>query len=193
MSKVTDSADIEALRAQVVRLTGEVERLTLRAEQAEALAAHDSLTGILNRRGFIDQVVRTMAYSRRHQVAAVLIYLDMDGFKQINDQLGHAAGDAALICVAQVLMANVRGSDAVGRIGGDEFALVLLNAGFEQGLAKAEQMQAHLDRAGFAFEGQAARLGGSFGVRMLDDQKDAEQWLAEADAAMWENKRRRRG
>jgi len=176
-----------------VRLTGEVERLTLRAEQAEALAAHDSLTGILNRRGFIDQVVRTMAYSRRHQVAAVLIYLDMDGFKQINDQLGHAAGDAALICVAQVLMANVRGSDAVGRIGGDEFALVLLNAGFEQGLAKAEQMQAHLDRAGFAFEGQAARLGGSFGVRMLDDQKDAEQWLAEADAAMWENKRRRRG
>lgn len=193
MSKVTDSADIEALRAQVVRLTGEVERLTLRAEQAEALAAHDSLTGILNRRGFIDQVVRTMAYSRRHQVAAVLIYLDMDGFKQINDQLGHAAGDAALTCVAQVLMANVRGSDAVGRIGGDEFALVLLNAGFEQGLAKAEQMQAHLDRAGFAFEGQAARLGGSFGVRMLDDQKDAEQWLAEADAAMWENKRRRRG
>lgn len=191
MTEPSQGGELERLKAQIVHLTQEVESLTLRAERAEALAAHDVLTPALNRRGFMDQVTRTMGYGRRHQVPAVLIYLDMDGFKAINDQLGHAAGDAALIRVAEILLANVRGSDAVGRLGGDEFGLVLLNADLDQGEAKAARMMARLSGEGFEFAGMGAQLRASYGVRLLEDQKDAEQWLAEADAAMWQRKRPR--
>lgn len=192
MPESNASCELDALQAEIVRLNKRIASLIRRAEVAEALAAHDVLTPVLNRRGFMDQLARTMAYSGRHQVPAVLIYLDMDGFKAINDHMGHAAGDAALIHVAELLLANVRGSDAVGRLGGDEFGIVLLNADLEAGQMKAEQMMARLGQAVFAYEGQAVVLGGSFGVRALEAHKDAEHWLAEADAAMWQTKRLRR-
>ena len=122
------TADID-LHAEIERLRTEVAALIVRAETAEALADHDVLTRALNRRGFMTVLNRSMAYCRRHEVEAALLYLDMDGFKGVNDGLGHAAGDAALMAVADLLLANVRESDAVGRLGGDEFALLLMNAG----------------------------------------------------------------
>lgn len=192
MIEVTDSTDIAALKAEVERLRQVVQDLTQRVAHAESLADHDVLTPVLNRRGFMGQVRRAMAYARRHGIATTLVYLDMDGFKRINDDLGHAAGDAALIRVAQILLGNVRGSDAVGRLGGDEFALVLLNAGQAEGEAKAEQMLARLRAEPFAYEGQGALLTGSFGVSQLLDHQDADQWLADADAAMWRSKRQGR-
>ena len=124
---MTDVAEPTAeidLHAEIERLRAEVAVLTARAETAEALADHDVLTPALNRRGFMSVLSRSMAYCRRHEVEAALLYLDMDGFKGVNDGLGHAAGDAALMAVADLLLANVRESDAVGRLGGDEFALL---------------------------------------------------------------------
>lgn len=179
----------EALVDEVNRLRAQVRALTERAERAEALADHDVLTPVLNRRGFMAMVSRIMAYCRRHQVPAALIYLDLDGFKRINDDLGHAAGDAALIGVAERLLASVRESDAVGRLGGDEFAVLLVNAGFEEGQAKARQLAHLLETHPFAWNGRSAPLRGSFGVSVLDDQADPELWLAQADAAMWLRKK----
>jgi diguanylate cyclase (GGDEF)-like protein len=121
----------------------------------------------------------------------VLLYLDLDGFKGVNDQLGHAAGDAALVRVAELMLANLRESDAVGRLGGDEFALLMLNAGLEEGRAKAGQLAATLSEEPFVWEGRSAELGGSFGVRAWDGHNDPEVWLAEADAAMWVRKKGR--
>ncbi|MBU1346367.1 MAG: GGDEF domain-containing protein [Alphaproteobacteria bacterium] len=175
---------------EIARLRAEVEALRARAEAAEAAAEHDVLTPVLNRRGFVAAMTRTMAYCTRFKVPAVLLYLDLDGFKRVNDTLGHAAGDAALVRVAELLLENVRATDAVGRLGGDEFGLLLLNAGPDEGREKAAGLKAALEGADFRYDGQPAALGGSFGVRAFTGQ-DAETWLAEADAAMWVRKRGR--
>ncbi|MBW6608163.1 GGDEF domain-containing protein, partial [Salmonella enterica subsp. enterica serovar Weltevreden] len=92
---------------------------------------------------------------------AVLLYLDMDGFKSVNDTLGHAAGDAALIAVAKLFLRTLRESDSVGRLGGDEFGLLMLHAGLEEGRAKARQLDAALKEEGFVWDGQKTELGGS--------------------------------
>ena len=179
------------LNAEIERLRAEVETLRLRAEAAEAAADHDVLTPALNRRGFVAALNRSMAWCTRYEAPAVLLYLDLDGFKGVNDRLGHAAGDAALVHVAELLMANVRESDAVGRLGGDEFGLLMQNAGLAEGRAKAKTLAATLETDGFVWSGAKTELGGSFGVRVWAQQADAEIWLAEADAAMWVRKRSR--
>ncbi len=179
------------LHAEIERLRAEVAALTARAETAEALADHDVLTRALNRRGFMTVLNRSMAFCRRHDVQAVLLYLDLDGFKGVNDRLGHAAGDAALMRVADLLLENVRESDAVGRLGGDEFALLLLHAGVEEGRDKARRLAETLEADGFQWQGERAALGGSFGVRPYAGQTDPEVWLSEADAAMWLRKKGR--
>ncbi len=191
---MTDVAEPTAgidLHAEIERLRAEVAALTVRAETAEALADHDVLTRALNRRGFMTVLNRSMAYCRRHEVEAALLYLDMDGFKGVNDGLGHAAGDAALMAVADLLLANVRESDAVGRLGGDEFALLLMNAGADEGREKARRLASTLETEGFVWEGATVALGGSFGVRAYAGQTDPEAWLSEADAAMWLRKKAR--
>ena len=191
---MTDVAEPTAetdLHAEIERLRAEVAALTARAETAEALADHDVLTPALNRRGFMSVLSRSMAYCRRHEVEAALLYLDMDGFKGVNDGLGHAAGDAALMAVADLLLANVRESDAVGRLGGDEFALLLMNAGADEGREKAKRLATAMETEGFVWEGKTVALGGSFGVRAYAGQTDPEVWLSEADAAMWLRKKAR--
>jgi diguanylate cyclase (GGDEF)-like protein len=191
---LTDVAEPTAatdLHAEIERLRAEVAALTVRAETAEALADHDVLTRALNRRGFMTVLNRSMAFCRRHEVQAVLLYLDLDGFKGVNDRLGHAAGDAALMRVADLLLENVRESDAVGRLGGDEFALLLLHAGVEEGREKARRLAETLEADGFQWQGERAALGGSFGVRPYAGQTDPEVWLSEADAAMWLRKKGR--
>jgi diguanylate cyclase (GGDEF)-like protein len=187
---VTDVAEHD-LTAEIARLRAELDAWKQRAAAAEAAADHDVLTPALNRRGFIAALQRTMAYCQRHDVPAVLLYLDMDGFKGVNDRLGHAAGDAALVAVARMMLGHLRESDAVGRLGGDEFALLMLNAGVDEGRAKARQLAEALKTEGFAWNGEQTPLGGSFGVRAWDGHTDAEVWLTEADAAMWVRKKGR--
>lgn len=189
-SLVTDAAVTDPY-AEIERLRAEVEALRLRAEAAEASADHDVLTPALNRRGFVAAMRGAMAFCQRHGTPAVLLYLDLDGFKGVNDTLGHAAGDAALVQVAELLKANLRESDAVGRLGGDEFALLLLNAGLDEGREKAKRLATALESDGFRWEGQQTPLGGSFGVRAFTGHTDPEVWLAEADAAMWVRKKGR--
>lgn len=190
MTPVTNAALIDPF-AEIERLRAEIEQLRLRAETAEAAADHDVLTPTLNRRGFVAAMKGAMAFSQRHETPAVLLYLDLDGFKGVNDRLGHAAGDAALVHVAGLMKANLRESDAVGRLGGDEFGLLMLNAGLDEGREKARRLATALEAEPFVWEGQEAGLGGSFGVRAYAGHTDPEVWLAEADAAMWVRKKGR--
>lgn len=182
------SEPARATEPSLEELKAEVERLRAELEAAQALAERDVLTPALNRRGFVRELGRAMAFCRRHQTPAVLLYLDLNGFKGINDRLGHAAGDAALVRTAEILMANLRESDAVGRLGGDEFALLLLGADAAAGREKARSLTERLTEDGFDWDGERVPLGGAFGVRAFSDQDDAETWLAEADAAMWTSK-----
>lgn len=190
-AEINLTAEIERLRAEVETLRDQIQLLEQRAEAAEAAADYDVLTPALNRRGFVHALNRTMAWCARYETPAVLLYLDLDGFKAVNDTHGHAAGDAALVRVARLLLDNLRETDAVGRMGGDEFCLLMLNAGLEEGREKALRLAATLAADGFEWQGEKAELGGSLGVRAWENHSDAEIWLAEADAAMWVRKRSR--
>jgi diguanylate cyclase (GGDEF)-like protein len=176
---------------EVLRLTQEIE--TLRQElramggrlaEAERLADHDVLTPLLNRRAFVREVQRAIALTRRHGTPASVIYFDLDDFKGVNDRFGHAAGDAVLIAVAERLLAQVREADVVGRIGGDEFAVLLQHADLSDAQAKA----ARLAKAVCAQKVETAggvRVSLTWGARQIGAVDSAEQALSEADAAMY--------
>ena len=182
---VSAQALIDSLMQENERLRGELQQRTLEVRIAETQADSDVLTPTLNRRAFLREMQRAMADCRRYSEQACLIYLDMDGFKTINDTYGHAAGDAALQYVAEALKASVREGDSVGRIGGDEFAVLLRRADLNSTRVKAMKLEAELALGTFEYQGLYLKAGGSFGVRAYADQSSAETWLSEADAAMF--------
>src|SRR5512147_129086 len=119
-------SDVSAagLRA-VERLAAERDELARKLAAAEQLADRDTLTPALNRRAFLRELHRTMSEVERYKTPAAVLYIDLDGFKALNDSYGHAAGDAVLSQVARLLIESVRESDVVGRLGGDEFGIIL--------------------------------------------------------------------
>jgi diguanylate cyclase (GGDEF)-like protein len=116
------------LMEEVDRLRQELEKSTARISYLETLADQDTLLPVPNRRAFVRELTRMMAFSERYGAPGSLLYFDIDSMKDINDQFGHAAGDAALAHVADVLERNIRSSDVVGRLGGDEFGVILAQA-----------------------------------------------------------------
>ena len=177
---------------EVARLTQEIEALReeLRAvgrrlAEAERLADHDVLTPLLNRRAFVREVQRAIALTRRHGTAASVIYFDLDDFKGVNDRFGHAAGDAVLIAVGERLLAQVREADVVGRIGGDEFAVLLQHADLEAAQAKAAGLAEAVSDEVVEAAGGQVRVSLTWGARQIGAVDSAEQALSEADAAMY--------
>jgi diguanylate cyclase (GGDEF)-like protein len=189
---VEGDADLVRLKAELEALRGQVEALTLRLAEAEILADRDVLTPLLNRRAFLREVQRAIAMARRYDAPACVIYFDLDGFKQINDSYGHAAGDAALIAVAEGLLAAVREEDIVGRLGGDEFAVLLQHVDAAGGIAKAQALRDAIAQETITSQGHHFGIGMTFGVRQIGGADTAEQALAEADAAMYLRKPKRR-
>jgi diguanylate cyclase (GGDEF)-like protein len=177
---------------EVLRLMQEVENLRVelkamaqRLAEAERLADHDVLTPLLNRRAFVRELQRAIALTRRHKTPASVIYFDLDDFKLINDRYGHAAGDAALVAVAERLTAEVRAADAVGRIGGDEFAVLLQHADLKAASLKAVSLAMAVSGAPIAFGGNQIAVSMTYGVRQIGAVDSAEEALSEADAAMY--------
>lgn len=186
------AAELEAapdLAHDVVRLERENAELRAEVERLRQLADYDPLTPTLNRRAFLAELKREMAFCRRYETTAALLYLDLDGFKAVNDTYGHLAGDAALARVAEILIANLRESDVVARLGGDEFAALMRQADAEAARAKADALSRLIEQDTFEAQGVSVPLAGSFGVRAFEDQASPEVWLAEADAAMFVRKR----
>ena len=187
-------------RSEAMRLAAEVERLRLELADArrqmaslETRADVDSLTDVLNRRGFERELVRSLAYVKRHGVNAALLYLDLDDFKSVNDRYGHAAGDAALKAVASVLRRHTRESDLVARLGGDEFAVLLWHCDETNAQAKALALEAAIARATPVYDGLALTFAASVGAVLLlplDRPADA---LERADRAMYARKAQRNG
>lgn len=175
--------------AELDRLKAENEWLRREVQRLEALADHDVLVPVLNRRAFVRELARAMAFCRRYDAPAALVYLDLDGFKAINDGFGHLAGDAALKRVGEILVGNVRESDTVARLGGDEFAALLYQTDEAGARAKAGLLAERLEAEALDWNGARISLAGSFGVRAFAGQDGPEAWLAEADAAMFVRKR----
>lgn len=174
------------------RLVAERDALQQRLADAEALADRDTLAPVLNRRAFMRELHRTMSEVERYHTPAAVLFIDLDGFKALNDNYGHAAGDAVLTHVGRLLLDSVRESDVVGRLGGDEFGVILNRAGADEARAKAaalhEKMQAsHLIHAGIAH-----RVRASVGVHPIAFVEDPELAVARADEAMYADKYARR-
>lgn len=184
-------AAIRTLLTEIDDLRGEVGRLKARLSEAEAQADQDALTPALNRRAFIRELRRIAAFSQRYGSPASVIFFDMDGFKAVNDRFGHAAGDAALKTVAHRLAVNVRDSDIVGRIGGDEFAVILAQADPSAAEAKAGALKAIIEGAPADLGSWSVPLRVSYGVSAIEPGGDPEVALAAADQAMLAGKRAR--
>ena len=170
--------------------------ITERKEMEEKVAYqahHDPLTALSNRAFFITQLDRALSVARRSGQTVGLLYLDLDGFKPINDELGHAAGDAILQETGVRLNQCVRGSDVVGRMGGDEFTVLLSSLSKpEDAETVAKKVVAAIERP-FVYQGQELRVTASMGISIHPaNGSDADTLIAAADEAMYRVKRRGR-
>jgi diguanylate cyclase (GGDEF)-like protein len=161
-----------------------------RLRELRHLADHDPLTGIGNRRAFLRELESETARTRRYESAFTLALCDVDGFKALNDQHGHPAGDRALTRIARVLEGGLRTSDGAFRIGGDEFALILIEADGRQTEEVVERILAELATPGPGGDGPVHL---SIGAVAAEAQDTAERILRRADEAMYAVKRMRRG
>jgi len=186
-------------RSSVMRLAAEVDKLAAALEASRAHIADlearvdvDPLTDVLNRRGFERELARSLAYVKRYGTSAALVYLDLDGFKPVNDRHGHAAGDAVLKAIAASLMRHVRASDVVARIGGDEFAVLLWNLGETEATAKAAALEAAVFATPVSWGASTFVVAASAGVAVLWPLDTPAAVLARADLAMYARKAERR-
>lgn len=193
-------ADAHDTAGQMSRLVVEAERLERhlaeqqrRIRELEARAITDPLTGIMNRRGLLDALARVTAAARRQGQGGIVMYLDLDDFKSVNDTLGHEAGDAVLATVARLLEHRIRESDIVARLGGDEFAVVLTHADEVGGKVRAEMLEREINSASAFYRGRSIPIAASVGIIAFDGLEDAKTLLRQADKAMYARKRRSAG
>ncbi|MDE2014842.1 MAG: GGDEF domain-containing protein [Alphaproteobacteria bacterium] len=181
---------IMSLMQEVDSLRRELEHTKRRLDEAEKSADQDHLLPMLNRRAFVRELSRTIGHSARYGTPASLVYFDLDDFKQINDTYGHAAGDMVLHHFAQTLMSHVRDSDIVGRLGGDEFSVILSHAGQVQAHKKAEALAETLSQTPPLWKGKPIPLSFSYGTFELLPGESADSAIARADEAMYAHKKR---
>ena len=156
----------------------------------ESLALQDPLTGLANRRLLADRMAMALVHARRDKSAMAMVYLDLDGFKQINDTLGHGAGDILLKMVAGRLVATVREEDTVARVGGDEFIIVLRHVIGTDDVARVVLKMIEAVSQPYVIEGQTVSITTSAGVAIYPDHGvDADTLMKNADLALYEAKR----
>ena len=176
----------------LARLTAELAELKAKLEAAEELADRDTLAPVSNRRAFLRELHRTMSEVERYKTPAAVIYIDLDGFKAVNDAYGHSAGDAVLRHVGLLLLDSVRESDVVGRIGGDEFGIILNRATAPEAQTKAQALSDKINSSAILHAGVPHRIRASVGVHSIAMVEDPETALARADEAMYAEKHARR-
>jgi diguanylate cyclase (GGDEF)-like protein len=156
---------------------------------AETAALTDTLTGLVNRRGFDQHLARCLAAGRPF----ALLQIDLDFFKQVNDSLGHAAGDNVLVAAAQAMLRATRSGDVVARLGGDEFAMILPGqTDPDTLLVIARRLIARLEEP-VPFHGQQCRISGSIGIAVARPGDTAAALVARSDEALYAAKRAGRG
>jgi len=147
-------------------------------------AVRDPLTGIYNRRYFHDSLARHVAKSRAGR-PLVCAYFDLDDFKTINDQAGHAAGDAALLAFVDTVKNGLRAVDVFARLGGDEFAVLFVNCELHVATASVDRMRTKLSATGWTHEGRFGRVSFSAGLAVCQPDDDAERLLQRTDKAVY--------
>jgi diguanylate cyclase (GGDEF)-like protein len=178
------SDDVETLRRELAAARKRIADL-------EAHANEDPLTGLVNRRGFDRELERAFAFVRRYGTSVALLYLDLDGFKPINDTYGHGTGDAVLKEVVRLVCSKVRASDMVARVGGDEFVILMWNLRELDAEVRARALEKLVAETPFETGGQRLKLGVSIGVSYLQPQDTIADFMRRGDEAMYARKRER--
>lgn len=191
-------ADTHKMRSAVVDLQGnlahsrqEIETLKRELEHARVEALTDPLTGALNRRGFDMQFSRLLAESETSNGEISLIMLDIDHFKKINDTHGHLFGDKVIRGVAEVLKANVKGRDAIARLGGEEFGVLLPETSLSGAQVLADKIRQMVEKGRIRRQDGKDEVGGitiSLGVAELNRDEDTAAFLNRADKALYFSK-----
>ena len=184
------------LRDAILRLVAERDRLhddlaraRTRITALERLADEDALTPVANRRAFVRQLTRMIAFSHRYDVPVSVVYFDVNNMKQINDEHGHPAGDAALRHLATVLRDNIRASDVVGRLGGDEFGVILAQSDEAQAHDKASSLAAAISETPLRWGEATIPVSAAYGIYSFSGRENPQHAIEEADRAMYEQKR----
>jgi len=186
------AAPADSLRAEIGRLQRDLAAARARIAELEARVDVDPLVEVLNRRGFERELARLIAHVHRYGTPAALMFIDLDRFKSVNDAHGHVAGDALLKAVAAELAAHVRASDVVGRLGGDEFGVLLWNIGEAAAGAKARELEALIAAVDVSHGTARLSVGASAGAVLLAAEATPAQMLDAADRAMYARKREKR-
>lgn len=179
---------VMTLMAEVDRLKQELVYSQQKVEELEFIADEDPLVQVLNRRAFDRELNRALAYARRYTMTASFLYLDLNDFKKVNDEFGHGAGDEVLRNVGKVLAENVRSSDVVGRLGGDEFGVILVQADEKVARMKVEDLMAKISAEPVVYNKNEIFVSVSVGFAMFMADDDVDTLVARADKAMFEFK-----
>ncbi len=190
---VTKPFDLVEVKTRIHNML-EVRLLYIQLERyshtLELLALHDPLTGLPNRRLLMDRLSLALAHARRNSGSTAVMYLDLDGFKQINDSLGHDAGDTLLRMVGARLQATVRQEDIVARIGGDEFVVVLWEIDHPDSVVKLGSKVLQAVSQPYDIEGRAVTVTCSVGISVYPAHgEDVDTLMKSADLALYEAKR----
>ncbi len=187
-----DEDEAALLRADIRRLRADLAEAQKRIAELEARADVDPLLDILNRRGFDRELSRAISHVGRYDTPAALMFVDLDGFKAVNDRHGHAAGDALLKAVAGELTAHVRASDVVGRLGGDEFGVLMWHIAPPLANARSLALERLIERVTVSHSSAALSVGASAGIVPLSAGVSPAALIDAADRAMYARKRERR-
>lgn len=155
-------------------------------DSAELLARTDSLTGLNNRRAFTESAITQMMFCARHHYPVSILLLDLDHFKKVNDTFGHAAGDIALQHIAHLLKQHIRGSDICGRLGGEEFAVLLSNTHADEAIRVAEKIRLAIESNDTQYNEKNIHLTVSIGIS--SGKQNLDDLLNTADKAMYKAK-----
>jgi two-component system cell cycle response regulator len=162
-----------------------------RGDEMQSLALQDELTGLANRRLFMDRLSLSIVHAHRNKRTMAVMYLDLDGFKQVNDTLGHDAGDTLLRMVAARLVAEVRQEDTVARLGGDEFVIALWELSQADDMNHlASKVMLAVSSLPYSIQGSSVKVTASIGIGIYPMHgQDVETLMKNADLAMYEAKR----
>ncbi|WP_341675058.1 GGDEF domain-containing protein [Niveibacterium sp. SC-1] len=181
--------ELHGLRAKVVEANAEVERLQHELDAASNLVRHDPLTGALNRKGLDEALEREINRAQRNDRPLCLALIDVDNFKQLNDRLGHRAGDDALVHLAHVISDAIRPQDSMARYGGEEFVVLLPDTARDAGVAVVQRLQRELTKRFFLHDQRKLLITFSAGVAELVSGEPVQRALDRADEAMYRAKR----
>ncbi|AFY58240.1 PAS domain S-box/diguanylate cyclase (GGDEF) domain-containing protein [Rivularia sp. PCC 7116] len=180
----------DELKRTADELSRSNDELKLKEDRLRYIAYHDALTGLPNRKAFAEELHESLCWADNSNYLVALLFVDLDGFKQINDSLGHEMGDLLLVTVAQRLGNCLRGSDTVSRLGGDEFTIILRRIPHRQVAAKIADKILKSVTEPITLEGHSARVSASIGISIYPHTaNNPEKLLKKADIAMYRAKR----